>query len=455
VEIMPTPRVSDEFGLQALEPRVLFAALAPAALSIGTTFSVLGNVLTVGGTNGDDIISIINTSAGLKISTAAGWSTIYSGSIACIKVNAGAGNDRVTIDRNIRTDTMLFGGTGIDTLSAGSGNDKLYGGADRDYCYGNVGNDTIVTIGDGAIDRLYGGLGIDNFWCDTAGTELLADVTSDEVNSGAVHRVGSFLSGTFGAVTLSAPLTLAGQKLADPTMTSDADAYQNFSDRPLFSRYGPIADDIFQGMLGDCYLLAALGSVAKANPQAIRNSIVELGDGTYAVQFTDGATKTFIRIDGDLPTDAWGLAYANFGRQQSIWVALMEKAYAFFRTRQGSYGSLTSGFMGDVYSHMGLSNSSTFSSTNLIQQIQADLSAGKAITLGTKSNVGALPVTGGHAYIVDAVAKDTLGNVTSIRLRNPWGVDDAAGFGANDGFITLTPQQLLQAFWFVCTATAK
>ena len=59
------------------------------------------------------------------------------------------------------------------------------------------------------------------------------------------------------------------------------------------------------------------------------------------------------------------------------------------------------------------------------------------------------------AYIVDAVVKDSVGNVTSIRLRNPWGVDDAAGFGANDGFITLTPQQFLQAFWFVCTAMVK
>ena len=445
-------------SFQALESRRLFAAIMPSILS--TSAGALGNVLTITGSAGNDQISITNTSAGLRISNATGWSTLYSGALALIKVLAGAGDDRITIDANIRTSTMLFGGAGIDTLAGGTGADSLYGGDGRDYLYGQAGDDTLVSIGDGSIDRLYGGAGFDGFWCDNnASGELVLDSTSDETTAGAVHRVGSFLSGTFGSVTLNAPLALNGQNLADPTITGESSGYRNFSNKPLFSKYGPTADDIYQGSIGDCYLLASLGAIAKANAQLIRQSVVELGDGTYAVQFTNGSTKTFVRVDGDLPIDDYGLAYAKQGRQGSIWTALVEKAYAFFRYNQGSYASLDGGFMNDVYGHMGLSNASAlFTASNaqsLLQQLKADLDAGKAVTFGTKLEVGDAPLTAGHAYMVDAVITDSSGQFTALRLRNPWGYDDAPGHGANDGYITLTAQQAMSAFWFACMVRAR
>ena len=42
-------------------------------------------------------------------------------------------------------------------------------------------------------------------------------------------------------------------------------------------------------------------SIAKTNPSDIRNDIVGLGDGTYAVRFHRGDSDSFVRVDADLP----------------------------------------------------------------------------------------------------------------------------------------------------------
>ena len=41
-------------------------------------------------------------------------------------------------------------------------------------------------------------------------------------------------------------------------------------------------------MLGDCYLISALGTLADSNPAAIQNMIINNGDGTYTVRFYTG-----------------------------------------------------------------------------------------------------------------------------------------------------------------------
>lgn len=454
-EIMQrTPRQLAE--VESLESRTHLASVVPSSFSI--TSSALGNVLNINGTGSDDRIAIRNTSAGLEISNATGWSTIVSSSLAIIRVYGNAGNDRITIDAGVRTNTVLYGGSGVDTLVGGGGNDRLYGGDARDYLYGQAGNDVLVSLGDSSVDRNYGGAGLDSFWTDNGADELIIDASADETAAGALHRISSFMQTRINGATYDTPRTLAGQNLRDPLLGNYATGYANFSQYPLFSKYGPRADDIYQGSLGDCYLLASLGSVANTNPFVIQQTVVDLGDGTYCVQFSSGSTKAYVRVDGDLPTASWGLAYAKLGRQGSLWAAIVEKAYAFFRYNLGTYASIEGGFMGDVYAHMGLSTSSIFnatSATDLLQQLQADLAAGKAVTFGTRADVGDAPITGSHAYMVDAVITDSAGRVTGLRLRNPWGVDDTPGHGANDGYITLTGAQALRAFWFACSARVR
>jgi hypothetical protein len=447
------------FELQPLESRMLLAVAVP---TLGTIATSLGNLLHVRGTSGDDRIAITNTTRGLRITDGTGWSKLYTGALAQIRVDGGVGNDLVEINANIRTQVLLYGGAGSDTLRGGSGPDRIYGGDGRDYLYGNGGDDVIVSLGDGSVDRAYGGKGFDSFWADAGADERILDIANDEIAAGAMHRIARFMdapiAGTGGSQPVPRTLGATPPNLPDPTFDHGDARYASFASRPLFSKYGPRADDIYQGAIGDCYLLASLGAVANTNPQLIRDRVADLGDGTFAVQFTSGGATAYVRVDADLPVSSAGLLYAKLGRQGSLWVAIVEKAYAFFRSGAGSYASLDNGFMADVYDHLGLRNGSLFSASSaqsLLQRLQADLADGRAVTMGTRGDTGDVPIMGAHAYMVDSVVTDSSGRITHLRLRNPWGTDDFAGHGPSDGYILLTAEQAMRVFWFACSAIVR
>src|SRR5688572_23400594 len=81
------------FELQALEPRTLLASV-PTLATVATS---LGNLLHIGGTSGNDRISIYNTSAGLRIKHSSGWSKLYGGALAQIRIDGGAGDDLLDV----------------------------------------------------------------------------------------------------------------------------------------------------------------------------------------------------------------------------------------------------------------------------------------------------------------------------------------------------------------------
>jgi len=112
--------------------------------------------------------------------------------------------------------------------------------------------------------------------------------------------------------------------------------------------------DMNQGSLNDCYVLAPLQSLAFEEPVLFQEMAVDLGDGTYAVQFGGGSTPTYVRVDGDLPTGPFsGLNYAHPSAGGPIWASVMEKAYAFYRTGSATYSSLNSGWTGAAFSDLG------------------------------------------------------------------------------------------------------
>lgn len=79
--------------------------------------------------------------------------------VAGFEMNADAGDDRVTVARNVTIPVTIRGGTGNDILTGGSGNDKLLGGQGRDRLYGGRGHD--VLFGGPGRDALFGGPGDD------------------------------------------------------------------------------------------------------------------------------------------------------------------------------------------------------------------------------------------------------------------------------------------------------
>ena len=237
---------------------------------------------------------------------------------------------------------------------------------------------------------------------------------------------------------------LLGQNYADPASPY---ATRNFAGRPLFADAGPTAADVNQGSVGDCYYLAALAAIADTDASHIRQSVVDLGDGTYAVRFVNpDETTVYIRVDADLPTYNGGTnpVYADFGKQGSMWVAIMEKAFAYFRTTEFTYASLSSGWMDEASDALGIASRSRYSATSgqtLLETIAAELGAGKAVTYAAGVIVDGAPLVGYHAYSVEAVGYDANGVVSTLVLRNPWGVDGAGYDGLNDGYVTVTAAQ--------------
>jgi len=118
---------------------------------------------------------------------------------------------------------------------------------------------------------------------------------------------------------------------------------------------GPSVDDPTQGWMGNCYLIAAMGAVAFAAPDAIRRMMRENEDGTVTVRFhdigTDGAaTPSEVTVDREIvtrrgPDGARTPYYASSpgrdaGGRQEIWPAILEKAYA---QRAGGYEKIGMG----------------------------------------------------------------------------------------------------------------
>ena len=157
------------------------------------------------------------------------------------------------------------------------------------------------------MDQRTGGAGSDSCWCDAPATETISDLDGAESAAGHVHRISAYYACTIDdgstVTSLGAPgLSRNGMSLADPVRESgDGGLLANFAANPLFSTAGPSRDDIDQGSVGDCYFVAALSAIAGTNPDVIRQTVADLGDGTYAVNFHGVfGTGVYVRVDADL-----------------------------------------------------------------------------------------------------------------------------------------------------------
>ena len=427
--------------IEQLEARRMLSAVPLGVSQVPTS---LGMQLRVSGTPGNDQIAVKQSGGSVVVSSATGWSASFAGTFSSILIDGGAGNDSIIIDPSVTTSCTLFGGSGNDTLVGGSEDDRLYGGAGKNVLNGGAGNDVLEVLGSTA-DTLTGGGGRDSFWIDANGRERITDLTAQQSAEGDVHKVRNFDPGPFATgKTHTVSQALSVHALAEPS-TDAGTIYRDFSSDPLFSTTGPSPDDVVQGNVGDCYLLSVLSSVAKTDAWRIRQSVLDLGDGTYLVQFWRGGTAHFIRVDGELPTWPDGtLAYANVGAQGSIWVPIMEKAFVLFRSRSGSYAGIDGGWMDEAYAALGSVGQSTYSvsdPTSLLSRLRQDLALGESVTYGTSDVADAAPLLSQHAYSVVSVMTDASGNPASMQVRNPWGVDGAGNDGNDDGYVIVTAQQ--------------
>jgi len=448
-------------------------------------------MLIIFGTLNSDTITVTKLTDGrVRVNDNGNFKTFAAGAVTSIWAVMSSGSDQLTIDSDLTIPTTLDGGNGDDKITGGSGNevllggaghddlrgrngndqiegdagndiirggngddelngdvgkDVIYGGAGKDELNGGDNNDILVAVGGGQADNAVGGSGTDTFWIDSESTELVTS-GSGERDLGLVHRISKFKDlnihhGFLDDDTTTVSRNLNGQGLPDPLADG---TYRDFSDHPLFASAGPTVTDIDQGGVGDCYFLASLAGVAKLNPNHIQRHMVDLGDGTYAVRFKGLFGEEYVRVDGDLPTkDSGALKYAKLGAEDSIWVAIMEKAWAFQRRNEGTYQSIDHGPVSEVFGALGLSANSSlrpFTRNELIDRIRTEMAAGRAMFISTIDNPSDNDsnMTGDHVYLVDRVNVDSAGNATSVRLYNPHGDFETVGcqelFDNSDGF---------------------
>ncbi|HET7626272.1 MAG TPA: C2 family cysteine protease, partial [Verrucomicrobiae bacterium] len=94
----------------------------------------------------------------------------------------------------------------------------------------------------------------------------------------------------------------------------------------LFLPGDPKIFSIHQGRLGDCYLIAVIGSMVSRDPAAVRSMIHPLSNGGFEVEFPTGKKVVVPPL-----TDSELIMGANLDGDSGFWMAVLEKAYALIR----------------------------------------------------------------------------------------------------------------------------
>jgi hypothetical protein len=383
-------------GVEQLEMR------AVPAVTVG----LAAGVLTVNGTTGND--SIVLKQANGLVSVDGVATTFAASSINSVVVNAGAGNDTVSLSglkaQPWTKPVSVTSAGGDDTVRLLDGRNVYVGGTNQTLTTDATGLTKLNTkaldwfdlnIHDTALRQL-----LKTDYVDSAlnRTEMLAvfkqvekdgTVSSTEFNDLKTVANNGALFGTFTYVTdLTRDVVLGnaanahyqgttlGNLAAGSTSTQlDKLVGKWFlgADHPdahysgmtvtyataagtLFGTGGPKYTDVHQGAVGDCYFVATLGEIALRSPSTIQNMFIVNGDGTYAVRFYQNGTARWVTVDSQLPTYGGGyFLYANMGSQVTsssnvLWVALAEKAYAQMNEagwlRPSSWGGGTNSYTG-------------------------------------------------------------------------------------------------------------
>ena len=114
---------------------------------------------------------------------------------------------------------------------------------------------------------------------------------------------------------------------------------QDASDMPLFSAGGPKMEDIQQGYIGDCWLVASLAAIVKNNPKAIENIMKDNKDGTVDVTLQRNMNcgifkkevytvqKSLFQTKPRLFRPAVSIMSNS---KENIWVQMIEKAFSAY-----------------------------------------------------------------------------------------------------------------------------
>jgi hypothetical protein len=260
---------------------------------------------------------------------------------------------------------------------------------------------------------------------------------------------------------------------------------------PLFVNDTPSPGDVNQGSAGDCYFLSTMATIANTHPEVIKNMIAKNDDGSYTVTFKrdngrGGTVDVPVKVDDKFYTEtaaADGSVFAvrpEYGSstnnaytpgtaadaprtEQSLWLPLVEKAYAKFKG--GSYENIgNGGWPRNVMSEVMGRPSTTFDTANTpaadtFNRIKAAVDSKSPICASTRTDdasVADYTNTGlvhGHAYAVLGASEHD--GDKFVTLRNPWGNTEPGNDGKNDGVFEMKLSDFMKYYNTVDISPAR
>ncbi|MBP0596397.1 hypothetical protein J8I87_43885, partial [Paraburkholderia sp. LEh10] len=212
----------------------------------------------------------------------------------------------------------------------------------------------------------------------------------------------------------------------NPSLSGLGGSYANVT-QPLFGTSGaPTANDVNQGGVGDCYLMAALACVAQDEPSKIASMFTSDGNGVYGVRFFDGrGNPVYVTVNDAVAQNA-------AENSSDSWVQILEKAFVEYQHMNGlanEYKAIDGGWEIGLTAVTG--RQATSYECSSFSRTSWDDTVKQSITSALNSNTEVMYAcdqsttdSSGHIELVNQHMFSVLGydrSTGDFILRNPWG----------------------------------
>jgi len=207
----------------------------------------------------------------------------------------------------------------------------------------------------------------------------------------------------------------------------------------------PCPADVNQHSIGDCCLLAVMGSLSYMFPDFIKSIIKDNGNQTFTVQLYDPEGKPIeVGVSNYFVGDSKNLGASSGKNGRPTWSTVLEKAiikwFQAFRNTS-DIGGIGTEYVAAIITGNGSSFAfapGVLSATDLQRAVTISLKRGKMVVGGFSQGGVAInnkyKTVNGHAYTFSLPSDNT----TLFVMRNPWGavprLDDSLD-GSGDGLL--------------------